>query len=176
MRTIGVRHVLAVGCLAATIAAMPRCSQADVLNLVKVKVRSGSLGAAKGRISVKGDFILNGGESFVGTDGITVHVADSLTLDQSAPESATTITCTPANRTLRCKGDTPPFAASFKFGIPGENGNTAVRLTMKLTKLAVEPPFSGPIAVTLTDLTNGLQLSGEILDCRLSNGTINCKE
>ncbi len=148
----------------------------DRLNVTKLKVRAGATGAAKGRIAVKGDFLLQGGDSFTGASGIAVRVADALALDETAPGPSGTMVCLPANQALRCKGTGPLFSANFKFGQPNPMGDVAVRYSFKITKLNLNPLFDAPLGVTITDLTNGLELQGRIVDCALANGSITCRE
>jgi hypothetical protein len=148
----------------------------DRLNVTKLKVRAGATGASKGRVAVKGDFILHAGETFTGAAGIAVRVADALTLDENVPGLAGPVVCTTANRAIRCKGSSPLFAGNFKFGVPNTARDVLVRYTFKITKRSIEPLFDAPIGVTLTDLTNDLELQGHIGDCALANGSITCRE
>ena len=109
------------------------------------------------------------GHAHLAAAGLTVHVQDSLTTDFShtftpaeCAEGAGKILCISADRTfkltLRALKPTPQV---FRYVV-----------TMKRVGLA--GPFNWPVAVTITN--GAIDRAGEIVDCRVTNTSLVCRE
>jgi hypothetical protein len=152
-------------------------------NIVKVKIRAGSVGATpKGRITVKGDFVLLPGETFSPT-AIGARIVDGLLLDQTTPSGGPAAACllSASGKNVKCKQTTPQTAvqtsAAFKLSSASTAVTRVVRFSLKIAKLAIGgQAFSEPVTVTLSDLGSGLDRVGVINDCSANNGQLTCRE
>jgi len=160
------------------------CEPIDAeLNVTKVKIRAAA-GAItpKGKIIVKGDFVLLAAETFT-PPAISARVVDAIEVDQSAPApSAPAVACTTSSsgRVVRCSQgpqDTVQTVAIFKLSNSAPGADRVVRYRMKITKLTLGgTAFSEPVTVTVTDLGSGIDRVGVIVDCAASNGQLVCRE
>jgi hypothetical protein len=155
-----------------------------ILNVTKVKIRAGA-GAItpKGKITVKGDFVLLASEVFA-PPTITARVVDGIILDQSTPSptgpAAACVVAT-SGRAIKCKQPAPQntvqTTAAFKLSPPVPGSDRVVRFSLKIAKLAVGgTAFSEPVTVTLTDTGSGIDRVGVIMDCAPTNGQLTCRE
>ena len=150
------------------------------LNVVKVKIKTGTTQSPKGRISTKGDYILAGNEQFLGTGNVTIRVIDGFDIDVTAPAqdagNPDGIACTGVPLRLKCRGLVPAVSAIFKFGPPDATGARLVSWTAKIAKLATSQIPQEPVTVIITDVAQGLPFGGVIHDCFPRNGKLTCKE
>ncbi len=153
-------------------------------NVTKVKIRAGAVGTnPKGKITVRGDFVLMVGENFI-PSALGARVVDALGLDQRTPAPAgvpATCVLSASGRNVKCKQATPQSAvqtsASFKLSSASSDLPRVVRFSVKIAKLAIGgQAFSEPVTVTLTDLGTGLDRVGIIHDCAANNGQLTCRE
>jgi hypothetical protein len=153
-------------------------------NVVKVKIRAGGMGVTpKGKVTVKGDFVLLVGESFAPAS-IGARVVDGLSLDQETPApggSAAICAVSASGRNIRCKQTAPQASlqttARFKLSSASSAVARVVKFSLKIAKLAISGgAFSEPVTVTLTDLGSGLDRVGIIHDCAAANGQLTCRE
>src|SRR5262245_6610161 len=155
------------------------------LNVTKVKVRGGNPASAtsKGKITVKGDFILLAGESF-SPPQVAGRVVDGIALDQSTPApmaSPAACTVSTSGKSIKCKDTTPQSAVetsvSFKLSSASSAGPRVVKVSVKIAKLAIGGmAFSEPVTVTVTDLGSAISRVGVIHDCSANNGQLTCHE
>lgn len=155
------------------------------VNVVKVKVRGGPASALepKGKITIKGDFVLLPGEVFA-PSAIATRVVDGLGLDQAAPAAgAGSVNCTSSvsGRSVRCRQAVQPAAAQVvaKFTLPSTSSavSRVVKVSVKILKVGLGGmAFSEPVTVTLSDLGSGIDRVGVINDCAASNGQLRCRE
>src|SRR5262245_337100 len=153
-------------------------------NVTKVKIRAGATGAnPKGKITVKGDFVLSVGETFA-PSAIGARVVDALGLDQRtpAPGGAVAVCVVSASgKAIKCKQTTPQASvqtsATFKLSSASTGVARVVRFSVKIAKLAIGGmAFSEPVTVTVSDLGSGLDRVGVINDCSANNGQLTCRE
>ena len=159
----------------------PTARAEHALDVVKLKIKTGTDVSPKGKVSAKGDFVLDTGEEFLGTSHIALRVVDGLDIDVQAPaatpgspDGAFCDTTVPAR--IRCKGKVPLVSAVFKFGPPSASGARLVSWTVKIAKLATSPIPFAPVTLTITDVAQPLDFVGVISDCFPRNGKLTCKE
>lgn len=152
-------------------------------NIVKAKIRAGSAGAnPKGKITVKGDFVLLPGAT-LNPSAIGARIVDGLLLDQTTPSGGPAAACvlSTSGKSIKCKQTTPQTAvqtsASFKLSDASSAVTRVVRFSLKIAKLAIGgQAFSEPVTVTISDLGTGLDRVGVINDCAANNGQLTCRE
>ncbi len=155
------------------------------VNIVKMKIRGGPTGTPqpKGKITIKGDFVLLPGETFA-PSAISGRVVDGLLLDQVAPAAgAAAVGCTASvsGRSVRCRQAAQPATAQVvaKFTLSGTSvaSSRVVKVSVKILRLPLGGmAFSEPVTVTLSDLGSGIGRVGVIHDCSASNGQLRCRE
>jgi hypothetical protein len=178
--SVVLRLSLALALTSLAIAGVARadCSDSSAgafLNVTKAKIRASAASAPKGRVSIKGDFVLLNNESFTPTQ-LTAHVKDGLTFD--ATSSAATCVLSASQTSLKCKGvsgtGTALTTASFKFP-RNTTGNRSVRFSLKIAKLSVaDMAFLEPVTLTMT-LVGAPNRAGCIDQCRAANGQLVCR-
>jgi Thrombospondin type 3 repeat len=150
------------------------------LNVVKLKIKTGTSTTPKGRISAKGDFILTAGEQFTASANVSIRVIDGMDIDVTAPAATggnpDGLLCTATAVRIRCRGTVPQSSAVFKFGQPDVTGARLVSWTAKMSKLATSQIPQEPVTVIITDEVQGLPFGGVIHDCFPRNGKLTCKE
>lgn len=153
----------------------------ETLNVVKLKIKTGTATSPKGKISMKGDLLLASGEDLLATSNITIRVQDGFAIDETAaaqdggnPDGILCDTTVP-NR-IRCRGNLPLVSAIFKFGPPDATGARLVSWTAKIAKLATAQIPQEPVTVTITDVVQDKPFAGVIHDCFPRNGKLTCKE
>jgi hypothetical protein len=154
------------------------------VNVVKVKIRAGGAGTnPKGKITVRGDFVLLPGDTF-NPSAIGARIVDGIALDQATPAiggPAAACVAAPSGRSVRCKQTTPQAAvqtsASFQLSSASSGVTRVVKFNLRVAKLALGGmAFSEPVTVTLSDLGTGLDRVGVIVDCAASSGQLRCRE
>ena len=153
----------------------------ETLNVVKLKIKTGTSTTPKGKISAKGNLLLPAGTDLLGTENITLRVIDGFEIDVTAPASdagnTDGIVCdTTVARRIRCRGMLPQVSAVFKFGMPDASGARLVSWTFKIAKLATSQIPQEPVTVIVTDVVQDAQFAGVIHDCFPRNGKLTCKE
>jgi hypothetical protein len=151
-----------------------------MLNVVKLKIKTGTSTTPKGKISAKGDFILGTGEDFTAAANLTIRVIDGLDIDVTAPASTPSnpdgIICTAIPGRIRCRGTVPSSSLVFKIGPANAEGARLVSWSAKIAKLATSQIPQEPVTVIITDEAQGLAFGGDIHDCFPRNGKLTCKE
>jgi hypothetical protein len=153
----------------------------ETLNVVKLKIKTGTTTTPKGRITAKGNLLLEAGEELLTTGNVTLRVIDGFQIDVEAPaldvDHPDGILCTTSSPTrIRCRGTVPQVSAVFKFGPVNESGARLVSWTAKIAKLATSQIPQEPVTVILTDVVQDAQFAGVIRDCFPRNGKLTCKE
>ncbi|MGH7893731.1 MAG: thrombospondin type 3 repeat-containing protein [Candidatus Binatia bacterium] len=154
------------------------------LNVTKVKIRAASGSTnPKGKVTVKGDFVLLASESFAPPE-IGARIVDAINFDQSTPLPAgvaAACVVSPSGRSIRCKQpgpqETVQTTAVFKFSNAPAGAPRVVQFSLKLAKLSVGgTAFAEPVTVTLSDPGSGIDRVGVITDCAATNGQLTCRE
>jgi hypothetical protein len=149
-----------------------------------VKIRGGNVSASpKGKITIKGYFILLAAETF-NPPQIAARVVDGIQLDQSTPVPAglpAVCTLSVSGKNIKCEQASPQAAvqtsATFKLSSTSSSGPRVVQFSVKIAKLAIGgQAFSEPVTVTVTDSGTGIERVGVIHDCAASNGQLTCRE
>jgi hypothetical protein len=153
----------------------------ETLNVVKLKIKTGTAASPKGKISAKGNLLLPSGTDLLGTSNVTLRVIDGFEIDVTAPAqdagNPDGILCdTTVARRIRCRGAMPQVSAVFKFGVADASGARLVSWTFKIAKLATSQIPQEPVTVILTDVVQDEQFAGVIHDCFPRNGKLTCKE
>lgn len=153
----------------------------ETLNVVKLKIKTGTATTPKGKISAKGDLLLPAGADLLGTSNIALRVIDGFEIDVEAPAqdagNPDGILCdTTVARRIRCRGAMPQVSAVFKFGVPDASGARLVSWTFKIAKLATSQIPQEPVTVIVNDVVQDVQFAGVIHDCFPRNGKLTCKE
>jgi hypothetical protein len=160
------------------------CEPKAEARINKVKIRGGSVSASpKGKITIKGYFILLAAETF-NPSQIEARVVDGIQLDQVAPvppAPAPVCTLSASGKNIKCKEAAPQAAvqtsATFKLSSTSSTGPRVVQFSVKIAKLAIGgQAFSEPVTVTVTDPGTGIERVGVIHDCSASNGQLTCRE
>jgi len=160
------------------------CEVAAEARINKVKIRGGSLSASpKGKITIKGYFILLAAETF-NPPQISARVVDGIQLDLSSPapgSPAPVCALSASGRNIKCKQTSPQAAvqttATFKLSSTSSTDPRVVQFSLKIAKLAIGgQAFSEPVTVTVTDAGTGIERVGVIHDCAASNGQLTCRE
>jgi hypothetical protein len=150
------------------------------LNVVKLKIKTGTSTTPKGKISAKGDIILSSGEDLTASANISIRVIDGMDIDVTAPAATGAnpdgIVCTVSGVRIRCRGAVPQASAVFKFGQPDITGARLVSWSAKVSKLATSQIPQEPVTVIITDEAQALPFGGVIHDCFPRNGKLTCKE
>ena len=150
------------------------------LNVVKLKIKTGTSTTPKGKVSAKGDIILSAGEDLTIAANLSIRVIDGMDIDVTAPAATGSnpdgILCTATANRIRCRGAIPQSSAVFKFGAPDVTGARLVSWTAKIAKLATSQIPQEPVTVIITDEAQGLPFGGVIHDCFPRNGKLTCKE
>jgi hypothetical protein len=144
----------------------------DELEIRRARVRSGKPG--KGEIIVKGEVVLDEGESFDPAAGIEIQVIDSLTLDRTFAFVAGDCRTLKSGR-ITCK--TPDGAWTARFDpLKAKPGH--VRFDLRFKGLTVTEPFGPPLLVRLTTdppvAGAGIDRVGTIDDCRVTTKAMLC--
>jgi hypothetical protein len=151
------------------------CDAADgELAIRRARVRR-TTGDPNGEIIVKGDILsTNPGDTFDGTGGVLVRVADGPTLDQSIAFGSADCTVLASGR-VKCRSTDKRLHASFR---PLSAASGRVRFSVRFEDLALVGPFSAPLAVTITSeppaAVGGIDRVGTIDDCRVTANAILC--
>jgi hypothetical protein len=90
----------------------------ETLNVVKLKIKTGTSATPKGKISAKGNLLLPAGADLLATSNIALHVIDGFEIDVEAPAqdagNPDGILCdTTVARRIRCRGAMPQVSAVF---------------------------------------------------------------
>jgi hypothetical protein len=160
------------------------CEAKAEARINKVKIRGGPVSASpKGKITIKGYFILLAAETF-NPPSIAGRVVDGIQLDQSTPVPAgapAVCALSASGKNIKCKQAAPQTAvqtsATFKLSSTSSGAPRVVQFSVKIAKLAIGgQAFSEPVTVTVTDSGTGIERVGVIHDCSASNGQLTCRE
>jgi len=149
------------------------CDDIDAeLDIRRARVRSGKPG--KGEVIVKGEVVLDEGESFDPASGVEVQVVDSLTLDRTFAFVAGDCRTLKSGR-ITCK--TPDGAWTARFDpLKAKPGH--VRFDLRFKGLTVTEPFGPPLLLRLTTSPpaagTGIDRVGTIEDCRVTTKAMLC--
>lgn len=154
------------------------CDPIDAdLNLLRVKIRQNtqSPGNENGVIIVKGDFRTRptNGDTFSTASGISAHVEDAATLDQTFAFTAGECVSSPTTGRSKCLSATSPWSATFKRA--GKNNPDSIKFTLRFRRRATEPPFLYPVTVTLTH-DGATDRVGDVEECRASGQGYLCQK
>jgi hypothetical protein len=126
--------------------------------------RASSASASNGYILIRGDFLVP--PPFNSADPIAVRVQDAAGLDVSHAFP----TCTSVGGRVRCRDGN--FRVLFR---PLSSTQAVFKYQIRFTRLGIDPPFAGPLTVTITHDT-ALDRVGTIGDCRASDFGLRCRE
>jgi hypothetical protein len=151
------------------------------LNVVKTTLRGGAEG--RGKAILKGDFILNSGETFAPST-VSVRVVDNIDLDLVAPDEDAVpaeppLQCTTSGRAIRCKQPGQKTGvltvASFVVSTTDPMVTRTVKFHVKVRRLSLSgTAFAEPVWVSLND--DSVWRVGNIRDCAPRNGSLRCRE
>jgi hypothetical protein len=147
------------------------------LNLTRARLKGNTGGSGdKSKIDLKGDFLTSApGDTFDAVDPITVEVGDTPTppgyLGQTRSVTFTPAECQSSATRISCKSADRLRSASFK--TKASIGLWQFKVKVKGENLT--SPFQDPVKMTLT-YDGGLERTGTVEDCRVSNSQIKCRQ
>jgi hypothetical protein len=140
-----------------------------VLSPTTVRIRR-IMNRREGRISVRGNFPVVAPDALSTRDGVSVTIVDDLGLHQQ--QTWTAFQClTRTNERRRCWDPASNAHVKLQRLSDGQTWRFAIDLRNPMT----EPPFQGPVRVTLTQRDRGLDRTGMAVDCRPIRSGLVCR-
>ncbi len=140
-----------------------------VLNPTKVQIRRATNGV-NGKTSVKGDFVVVAPDVFTIGSDLTITIEDNLGLDQQQTWTAAQCITRSSGR-VTCRDTVMQSRADFH---SLQNGQTW-RFKIGLRNQIADPPFQGPVTVTLTQNGPALDRTGMVVNCRATRAGLLCR-
>jgi len=149
-----------------------RCDPLDAsLNVVKARLRRDSSATSEnGSIAAQGDFIVGGpGEAVTAPEGVRLRIHDDLatttevtfTSAECVAKPSGAVDCRSADRASRLR--MRPFVSS----------GVVYRWTARLRRLAIAPPFDGPVVALIT-YGPGIDRAGYVSFCASTKSGLKC--
>jgi hypothetical protein len=160
------------------------CEPKAEARINKVKIRGGALSMSpKGKITIKGYFILLAAETF-NPPQIAARVVDGIQLgpvDAGAGRSARRLCALGVREEHQVQAGRTPDRHADQRHVQAVGhvvgGPRVVQFSVKIAKLAIGgQAFSEPVTVTVTDSGTGIERVGVIHDWSASNGQLTCRE
>ena len=142
------------------------------LNVTKLEMaRDASANNDSSLYRAKGDFFTNPpADTLTAVAGLTVHVADALGTDSTQVWTPTDCAKSTPGRIICVSAD-----RNAKLSAKAIKATPAVfKFTLKVRRVGFTGPFDGPVQVTLSN--GAIDRFGIIMDCRVSNKGLTCRE
>jgi hypothetical protein len=143
------------------------------LTLVQVSVKANTgRSDANGGALVRGRMVATGADAFTTSSGVSVRLTDGMTLDTTVGFDARECRLVGGGR-IRCRLSSDPSTQVKLRPVRATPG--LYKLNVRLSHLALQGPFAGPVTVTITD-AGTMDRVGTMPVCHASKVRMTCAE